>query len=477
MNPRSPDACGLRDALEAGAVSEAEALAAYADAPDPHGAFLTRIAPAPAGSGPLRGVPFALKANLAARGVATSCGSALLAEYRSPFEATVVTRLRDAGAVLVGSTNMDEFGMGSSGENSAFGPTRNPFDPARTPGGSSGGSAVAVAAHLAAFALGSDTGGSVRQPAGFCGVVGYKPSYGRVSRYGLVAFGSSLDQIGPITRSVRDAAWLHDLLAGPDPRDATTLPTPPPDATAGLDSRPVDGLRIGVPWSLLGEGLDDDVREDFEDTLARLAREGAEVVDVDLPTMDAAISAYYVVATAEASSNLARFDGILYGQREAASTLPDTVAASRTRGLGPEVKRRILLGTFVLSAGYYDAYMRRAAKVRRKLLDEHLAALTTCDVLATPTSPSVAFPLGERTDDPLRMYLSDVFTVGANLTGLPALAQPTTLDDAGLPRSLQFTAGPGRDAELLAASHAVERVLDFRGRYAERLPLAREGGA
>ena len=433
----------------------------------------TALAGGPPAAGPLSGIPYACKDNIAVAGRPLTCNSRVLEGYIPPYDATVTERLRGAGAVLLGQTNMDEFAMGSSTENSAAGPTRNPWDLQRAPGGSSGGSAAAVAACAVPFALGSDTGGSIRQPAGFCGVVGLKPTYGRVSRWGLVAFGSSLDQIGPITRTVRDAALVYRVLAGGDPRDSTCLDAPVGDPLAGIDAGP-RGLTLGVPRGLLAAGLDAEVAHNLEATLAQLTREGTKLVDVQLPTFQYAIATYYIVATAEASSNLARYDGVRYGVRAPARDLDEMYRASRTQGFGAEVKRRVLLGTYVLSAGYYDAYYRKAGQVRTLMRRDVAAALATCDAIVMPTSPTPAFRLGERTDDPLQMYLSDVFTVTANLTGVPAIAVPSGLTRTGLPLSLQLMGRPLDEAGLLRAARAIELVSSFSAARQARPPLPGE---
>jgi aspartyl-tRNA(Asn)/glutamyl-tRNA(Gln) amidotransferase subunit A len=411
--------------------------------------------------GPLWGVPWVAKDVLATRVGRTTCGSRLLEKFQSPYDATAVERLEAAGAILLGKTNMDEFAMGSSTENSAFGPTRNPWDPERVPGGSSGGSAAAVAADLASFALGTDTGGSVRQPAGFCGVVGLKPTYGRVSRYGLVAFASSLDQIGPLTKTTRDAARVLQAIAGSDRRDPTCLDAPVPDLEAELDAPP-QRLRIGVPRGFVTDGVEPAVRADFDAVLAHAQAGGAVVSAIDLPHASYAIAVYYVVATAEAASNLARYDGVRYTRREpGARDLQELYALARTHGFGAEVKRRILLGTFVLSSGYYDAYYLRAQKVRTLLRRDFEAAFAACDVIAVPTSPCPPFRFGERTEDPLQMYLADVFTVPANLTGLPAISIPTRVE-AGLPLGVQLVAPALEEARLLRAAAWLERGLGFK---------------
>ena len=404
--------------------------------------------------GAFAGVPLAVKDNLATTDFDTTCGSAFLAGYRAPYDATVVARMRAAGIVFSGKTNMDEFAMGSSTEHSAFGPTRNPVDPGRVPGGSSGGSAAAVAAGLCAWAVGSDTGGSVRQPAAYCGVVGLKPTYGRISRYGLVAFASSFDQVGPITRSVRDCGALLDILAGEDPCDATAAAAPAGGyqaaAQGGYDAGAgaLGGVRIGIVREGFGAGVDAGVAASVERAAKAMEAAGAHLVEVGLPSLDIALSAYYVVANAEASSNLARFDGVRYGRRVAAGNVKETHRLSRAGGFGEEVKRRILLGTYALSAGYYDAYYLTAQKARTRVRDDLLAALGAADVLLLPTAPDLAFPLGSRTDDPLTMYAADTMTVPASLAGFPALSVPAERA-GGLPVGLQLLARPFEEARLL----------------------------
>lgn len=417
-----------------------------------------------AGERPLLGVPVAVKDNICTAGLRTTAASRLLETYVPPYSATSVERLERAGAVIVGKTNCDEFAMGSSTEHSAFGPTRNPWAPERSPGGSSGGSAAAVAAGMVPIALGSDTGGSIRQPAALCGVIGLKPTYGRVSRYGLIAFGSSLDQIGPFARTAADAAAVLSVLAGHDPRDATSADAPAGDYAAALDGN-ARSVRIGVPRALLDEGVEPGIRDAFARGLDALRDAGASIVDVALPHAPLAIPVYYLVANAEASSNLARYDGVRYGSRAAehAEDVDELVRmyyATRAR-FGAEAKRRIMIGTFVLSAGYYDAYYGKAQQVRALIRRDYDRAFADVDLVAVPTSPTVAFRLGERTADPLQMYLSDVFTVAANLAGLPAISVPCGLSD-GLPVGLQLTARRFDEAALLGAAQSLERRMPTR---------------
>jgi aspartyl-tRNA(Asn)/glutamyl-tRNA(Gln) amidotransferase subunit A len=393
---------------------------------------------------------------LVMRGAPSTAGSKILKGYRPPYDATVVARLEAAGAVLLGKLNCDEFAMGSSNENSAYGPVRNPVDPERVPGGSSGGSAAAVAANLAVATLGSDTGGSIRQPASFCGVVGVLPTYGRVSRNGLIAFASSLDRVGPFAGNVRDAATLLGIIAGHDPMDATSSPAPVPDYAAESD-KPVNGLRLGVPAEYFGEGLDPDVRAAIEKGIDALKAAGCEVRPVSLPATRYAIPTYYLIATAEASANLARFDGVRYGYRSPASeNLSAMYSHSRDEGFGAEVKRRILLGTYALSAGYYDAYYLKAQKVRRLLADEFLRAFGEVDAIVTPTSPVPAFKLGEKTDDPLSMYLADIYTVTASLAGICGVTVPCGTTPAGLPVGMQVLARHLNESTAFRVARAVE---------------------
>ena len=406
---------------------------------------------------PLAGVPLAVKDVLAMENVPTTCGSRILEGYLPPYTATAVARLEAAGAIPLGKTNTDEFAMGSSTENSAYKTTRNPWDSGRVPGGSSGGSAAAVAAGMTCVGLGSDTGGSIRQPASFCGVVGLKPTYGRVSRYGLVAFASSLDQVGPLARSVEDVALAAGILCGADPLDATSSATPVPDfETAARQG--AQGLRIGVPWAFLEEGVEPAVMASFREAIAVLEKSGTRVVEVSLRHVHHAIATYYIVATAEASSNLARYDGVRYGFRASPTKdLPAMYGKTRDMGFGAEVKRRIILGTFVLSSGYHDAYYLRAQKVRTLIRGDFDAAFRDCDAVATPTTPTTAFRLGEKTEDPLQMYLADVFTVPANLAGLPGLSVPCGLA-SGLPVGLQLVGRPFEEATLLRLGGAFEQA-------------------
>ena len=414
--------------------------------------------------GPLAGVPVGLKDIFVTEGIPTSCGSRMLEHWVPPYDGTVARRLRESGAVLIGKLAMDEFAMGSSNENTPFEPVRNPWDLGRVPGGSSGGTAAAVAARACAFGMGTDTGGSIRQPASLCGVVGLKPTYGRVSRHGMIAFASSFDQAGPMTRDVRDAAVVLETLAGPDPADATASRAPVDDYLAACE-RGAAGLRVGVHRAALElDGLEPAVRSTFEAALGRLTDCGATLVDIDLPHFDAGIAAYYVLATAEAASNLARYDGMRWGLRAPAQTLLETYAATREEGFGDEVKRRILLGTFVLRADSYEAYFGRAMRVRTLIARDHEEAFRQCDVIASPASPCTAFVRGDRTGDPLAMYVSDVFTVGANLAGLPGISVPAGFDDAGLPIGLQLVGDRFAESTLFAAAAAHESTGDWHRR-------------
>ncbi|QZX99631.1 Asp-tRNA(Asn)/Glu-tRNA(Gln) amidotransferase subunit GatA [Halobaculum rubrum] len=442
------------------------------DAADDLNAFITRETVENDSDGPLAGKTVAVKDNISTEGIRTTCGSAMLAEYVPPYDATVVERLREAGATLVGKANMDEFGMGGTTETSAFGPVKNPVDPERVPGGSSGGSAAAVAAGEADLALGSDTGGSVRNPAAFCGVVGIKPTYGLVSRYGLVAYANSLEQIGPLANTVEDAAALLDAIAGPDERDATTRydaaeggapgasdvsdDTHPADATeyAAAADGDVDGMTVGVPTELV-EGADDEVVEVFEDALADLESKGVETVEVSLPSVEHAVQAYYVIAMSEASSNLARFDGVRYGTAGGEGNWNESFARSREEGFGDEVKRRILLGTYALSAGYHDKYYKKAQDARAWVKRDFDEALGEADVLATPTMPVLPPKRGESLDDPLSLYLMDANTVPVNLANLPAISVPAG-EAEGLPVGLQFVGPAFGEAAIIRAGSAVE---------------------
>ena len=427
-------------------------------------------------TGPLAGVPIALKDVLAAEGTATTCGSKILEPFVSPYDATCVARLKGAGAVSLGKLNMDEFAMGSTTEHSAFGPTRNPWSLDYVPGGSSGGSAAAVAAGECFATLGSDTGGSIRQPASFCGVVGIKPTYGRVSRFGLVAFASSLDQIGPLARTVEDTALMLEVIAGHDPRDSTSLDVPTSRWTEDT-TKGVKGLRLGIPKEAFGEGLDPEVGAAVHASIDRLAKEGAEVVDVELPHTPYAVATYYVLAPAEASSNLARYDGVRYGLRAGQEgSLVDMYQRTRSAGFGDEVKRRILIGTYVLSAGYYDAYYRKAQQVRTLVRRDYEKAFERCDALVMPVAPEPPFKIGEAAGDPLRLYLSDVLTIGVNLAGLPGISVPCGASKEGLPIGLQVVGPPLREDTLFRVAGAWEGVSGWKNRVA---PLDGEsaGGA
>ncbi|HKV34303.1 MAG TPA: Asp-tRNA(Asn)/Glu-tRNA(Gln) amidotransferase subunit GatA [Pyrinomonadaceae bacterium] len=425
---------------------------------------LSRAVEVEKGGGVLAGVPIAVKDNLCVRGMQTSCGSRILGDYHPPYNATVIERLLNAGAVVIGKTNCDEFAMGSSNENSAFGPVRNPWDTTRVPGGSSGGSAAAVAAGIVPVALGSDTGGSVRQPASLCGVLGLKPTYGRNSRYGLVAFASSLDQVGVFAREVPDVARVLGVIAGRDRHDSTTADVPVPDYTAALDGD-LKGARIGFPRALFGKGVDEEVGAAVKAVVDVYRELGAEIVDVELPNAGYAIAVYYIIATAEASSNLARFDGVRYGFRaENAPELRQMYRKTREEGFGAEVKRRIMLGTYVLSAGYYDAYYRKAQQVRTLIKNDFLNAFKNCDAIITPTSPTPAFALGEKVDDPLAMYLNDIYTVTANLAGIPGLSVPCGLSSARLPIGFQLLGPYWSEPTLLKLGHSYLSAQPFTDR-------------
>jgi aspartyl-tRNA(Asn)/glutamyl-tRNA(Gln) amidotransferase subunit A len=406
---------------------------------------------------PLAGVPVGIKDVMVTRGVRTTAGSKILESFIPPYDCTAVARLEAAGAIVLGKLNCDEFAMGSSNENSAYGPVHNPRDKSRVPGGSSGGSAAAVAAGMAVATLGSDTGGSIRQPASFCGVVGLMPTYGRVSRYGLIAFASSLDHIGPLTRTVRDAAVVLSVIAGHDPMDSTSADVPVPDYETNL-SKPVRGLKLGIPKEYFGEGLDPEVRDGVQAAIARLAAQGAEIVPISLPHTPYAVPAYYVIATAEASANLARYDGVRYGYRSPqARTLAEMYRRSRDEGFGAEVKRRIMLGTYVLSAGYYDAYYLKAQKVRTLLARDFQTAFQLVDAIVTPTAPTAAFKLGEKTDDPLAMYLADIYTVTGDLAGVPGISVPCGKTSSGLPIGLQILGRHFDEGTVLRIAQAVEQ--------------------
>jgi aspartyl-tRNA(Asn)/glutamyl-tRNA(Gln) amidotransferase subunit A len=412
-------------------------------------------------SGPLAGVPLALKDVIVTRGVPTTAGSKILEGWVPPYDATIVKRMRDAGIVVLGKTNMDEFAMGSSTEHSAYGPTHNPWDLDRTPGGSGGGSSAAVAGFLAPLAIGTDTGGSIRQPAAVTGTVGAKPTYGGVSRYGLIAFSSSLDQAGPCARNVLDAALLHEVIAGHDPMDSTSIPEPVPAIVEAARSGDVSGLRIGVVKEFGGDGYQPGVTARFNEGVATLQRLGAEVVEVSCPHFDYAMPAYYLIAPSEASSNLARYDAMRYGLRvgdNGEASAEEVMSATRAAGFGPEVKRRIILGTYALSAGYYDAYYGQAQKVRTLISQDFAAAFEKVDVLVSPTTPTTAFKLGERVDDPLAMYLADLCTIPSNLYGGPALSVPAGLSDDGLPVGFQIMASVLRDDLTYRVAAALERV-------------------
>jgi aspartyl-tRNA(Asn)/glutamyl-tRNA(Gln) amidotransferase subunit A len=414
--------------------------------------------------GPITGLPIAVKDNICVKGMQASCGSRILGNYHPPYNATVIERLINAGAVIIGKTNCDEFAMGSSNENSAFGPVRNPWDTTRVPGGSSGGSAAAVAAGIVPVALGSDTGGSVRQPASLCGVLGLKPTYGRNSRYGLVAFASSLDQVGIFAREVSDLASVLGVIAGRDSHDATTAEVAVPDYKAALPGD-LKGVRLGFPAALFGKGLDEEVANMVRGVVDVYRELGAEIVNVELPNARYAIAVYYIIATAEASANLARFDGVRYGFRaEDAPELQQMYRQTRAEGFGPEVKRRIMLGTYVLSAGYYDAYYRKAQQVRTLIKKDFLTAFESCDAIITPTSPTPAFAIGEKVNDPLAMYLNDIYTVTANLAGVPGLSVPCGLSSQRLPIGFQLLGPYWSEPVILKLAHGYQQARPFSDR-------------
>ena len=470
--------CNIRDAVATGEASAVEICQAYLNRIDTvdkalnafnqieYDTALERAAAidrerVPNDSRLLLGVPIAIKDNICTRGIRTTGSSRILESWVPPYDATVIERLQNAGAIVIGKTNCDEFAMGSSNENSAFGPVRNPWNLERAPGGSSGGSAVAVATEMAAASLGSDTGGSVRQPAALCGVVGLKPTYGRVSRYGLLAFASSLDQIGPLTRTVTDAARMLAVIAGPDPSDSTTSDEPIPNYFKSLTGK-LDDLRIGVPRSILIEGVDDKVLQAFDKALETLSSLGVKIREIELPHAQYAIPTYYLIATAEASSNLARYDGVRYTSRvdldPKVASLSLMYEKTRAQGFGAEVKRRIMLGTYALSAGYYDAYYLKAQQVRTLIKSDYDTAFTEVDSILMPTSPTAAFPLGKRAHDPLEMYLADVFTVSANLAGLPAISVPCGFTSDRLPIGLQCIGRPFDEESLLRLAHGYEQA-------------------
>ena len=474
LGPQSP-VSELRAALQAGTLSAetlTERTLAYIEATDAAvGAWIrTSAEPALVAAaevdarrsrgeplGPLAGIPVGVKDMICTRGVETTAASKMLAGFVPPYDATVVSRLRAAGAIPVGKLNQDEFAMGSSNENSAFGVVRNPWDTDRVPGGSSCGSAAAIAAGQVPLTLGTDTGGSIRQPASFCGVVGFKPTYGRVSRYGVVAFASSLDQVGPLAANVADAAELLEVLSGHDPLDSTSIPEDPLRLTTELE-RPITGMRVGVPEEYFGEGLDPEVESIVRSAIAGLESQGAQLVPVALPHTSYAVATYYVIATAEASSNLSRYDGVRYTHRtDRVEDLRSLYDRSRAEGFGAEVKRRIILGTYALSSGYYDAYYLKAQRVRTLIMRDFQRAFESCDVLAAPVAPTTAFPLGARTADPLQMYLQDILTIPASLAGLPCGSVPCGLDSSGLPVGMQLIAPALDEATLVRASAAVER--------------------
>lgn len=412
------------------------------------------------GTGPLAGVPVSIKDNISVSGLETTCASKILKGYVAPYDATVISKLKTSGAAILGQCNMDEFAFGSSSESSAFGSVRNPWNLEYVPGGSSGGSAAAVAADMTCAALGSDTGGSIRQPAAFCGVVGLKPTYGRVSRYGLIAFGSSFDQIGPITKTVEDSALLMNVLAGHDSKDSTSAPNPVPDYTQAL-KRDVKGLRIGLPKEYFIKGIDPEVEKAVRAAADILKKLGAEIKTVSLPHTEYSVAVYYIVAVAEASSNLGRFDGVEYGLRASNEDLKKLYFESRSQGFGHEAKRRILLGTFVLSAGYYEAYYLKGQKVRTLIRQDFEKAFKEVDLILTPTAPTAAFKIGEKSSDPLAMYLSDIFTIPVNLAGVPAISVPCGVTSAGLPIGMQLIGRPFEEETIFRGAYAFEQETEF----------------
>ena len=411
----------------------------------------------------LFGIPFAVKDNFLTRGIRTTCASKILGEFNPPYDSTTVSKIRAAGAVIIGKTNLDEFAMGSSTENSAFHPTCNPWNTDRVPGGSSGGSAAAVAADQCIVALGTDTGGSIRQPASCCGIVGLKPTYGRVSRFGIIAFASSMDQVGPMTKDVTDCALMLNAIAGYDPADSTSINEPVPRYSAALTAD-IEGLRLGIPKEYFASGIQPEVERAVGQAIRLLEKNGAVPEEISLPHTDYAVAAYYIIATAEASSNLARYDGMRYGRRADAPDLTETYMLSREEGFGAEVKRRIMLGTYALSAGYYDAYYLKAQKVRALIKKDFDQAFKTCDAIITPTAPTTAFKIGEKTQDPLQMYLSDICTISVNLAGVPALSLPCGFDTDGLPIGMQIIGKHFDEANLFRIAYAYEQSTDWHKR-------------
>jgi aspartyl-tRNA(Asn)/glutamyl-tRNA(Gln) amidotransferase subunit A len=409
---------------------------------------------------PLLGIPIAVKDNFLTQGIKTTCASKILGDFIPPYDSTAVKMIREAGAVITGKTNLDEFAMGSSTENSAFFPTRNPWDPTRVPGGSSGGSAAAVAADECIVSLGTDTGGSIRQPAACCGIVGLKPTYGRVSRYGIIAFASSMDQVGPLTKDVQDCALMLQEIAGHDPLDSTSVNKVVPVYTDAL-TNDIKGLRLGIPKDYFASGMQPEVAQAVRRAIIELERQGALVEEISLPHTEFAVAAYYIVATAEASSNLARYDGMRYGYRAPARGLTETYMLSREAGFGPEVKRRIILGTYVLSAGYYDAYYLKAQKARALIKRDFDDAFKTCDAIITPTAPTTAFKIGEKIQNPLQMYLSDLYTISINLAGLPALSLPCGFDSRGLPVGIQIIGKHFDESTILNIAYAYEQSTEW----------------